>query len=80
MSSINIDLFLDNQFGFFKCKSTSDAIIEFTEFCYPALENKQSTALLLLDLSKASDTMDHNIFRKLDNYGIWGTTNNWWKP
>ena len=33
-----------------------------------------------MDLQKAFDTEDHQILlSKLDYYGIWGTSNNWFK-
>ena len=58
------NLFFKNQFGFLKKRSTNDAILEFTEFCYSALNEKKFTATTLLDFSKAFDTIDHNILVK----------------
>ena len=72
------NLFFKNQFGFLKKRSTNDAILEFTEFCYSALNEKKSTATALLDFSKAFDTIDHNILvKKLECYGIRGKSNEW---
>ena len=72
------NLFFKNQFGFLKMRSTNDAVLEFTEFCYSALNEKKSTATVLLDFSKAFDTFDHNILvKKLECYGIRGKSNEW---
>ena len=72
------NLFLKNQFGFLKKRSTNDAVLEFTEFCYSALNEKKLTATVLLDFSKAFDTIDHNILvKKLECYGIRGKSNEW---
>ena len=54
-------LLSDFQFGFRKGRSTSDALICLTEKLYKNLENKDSSALLLLDFTKAFDTIDHDI-------------------
>ena len=49
---ISNSLLSDFQFGFRKGRSTSDALICLTEKLYKNLENKDSSALLLLDLPK----------------------------
>ena len=62
------------QFGFQKKISTLDAIIHFTEFIYDTLNNKNSCINILIDYSRAFDTVNHPILlRKLDQYGIRGT-------
>ena len=72
------NLFFKNQFGFLKKRSTNDAVLEFTEFCYSALNEKKLTTTVLLDFSKAFDTIDHNILiKKLGCYGIRGNSNEW---
>ena len=52
--------------------------ILYTEFCYSAPNEKISTATVLLDFSKAFDTIDHNILvKKLECYGIRVKSNEW---
>ena len=46
-----------------------------------SLNNRQVSILLLLDFSKAFDTVDHNILlAKLAHYGIRGPALGWLKP
>ena len=74
------NLFFKNQFGFIRKRSINDAVLEFTEFCYSALNEKKSTAPVLLDFSKSFDTIDHNILVKnleCYGYGIRGKSNGW---
>ena len=72
------NLFFKIQFGFLKKRSTNDAVLEFTEFCCSSLNEKKSTATVLLDFSKAFDTIDRNILvKKLKFCGIRGKSNKW---
>ena len=72
----SFNLFFKNQFGFLKSRSTNDAVLEFSEFCYSALNEKKSTATFLLDFSKAFGTIDHTILaKKLKCYGSRGKSN-----
>ena len=45
-----------------------------------AIDNKELLIAVFLDLSKAFDTVEHNILlKKMDHYGIRGIINNWFK-
>ena len=54
------------QFGFRKGYSTEQAILEITENFMSAIDNGEITCGLFLDLSKAFDTVNHQIL--IDNY------------
>ena len=66
------------QFGFLPGKNTSHAILSLVDHIIHSFENKSLTCGIFLDLSKAFDTLDHNILlKKLYNYGIRGPTLSW---
>ena len=67
-----------NQFGFRRKHSTIDAVTKFITDVVQSFEHKQSTLAVYLDLSKAFDTMDHNILHnKLEHYGVRGLSLDW---
>ena len=56
------------------------ALTELTEKIKQACDSGQFTCGVILDLQKASDTVNHNILlRKLEHYGIRGVSNIWFK-
>ena len=58
----------DCQFGFRSNRSTSMAVLEMTDKINEAVENKQFSIGVFVDLSKAFDTLNHNILLKLLRY------------
>jgi len=69
-----------NQFGFRKGYSTQLALILLVDKISQAIDKGEYCIGLFLDLSKAFDTIDHNILiNKLYHYGIRGTSLEWFK-
>lgn len=61
------------QYGFRQGHSTEHALTHVVNNLYKALDSKQTSVGIFLDLSKAFDTLDHQIlFHKLYFYGIGG--------
>ena len=74
------DLFYRSQHGFKKLHSTETAALEFIDRIFNLLDCGEIPVSVFLDLSKAFDTLDHNIlFHKLNYYGVNGTALQWFK-
>lgn len=74
------DILYDLQFGFREKHSTFMAVLQFVENIRKALENDEYSIGLFLDLSKAFDTLDHDILlNKLEYYGIKNNSLNFFK-
>ena len=59
------------QFGFRKAHSTTHATINLLETALEGLDNNLKTGGVYLDISKAFDTVNHDILiAKLEHYGI----------
>ena len=68
------------QFGFRKNCSTSHALIHLINKISSAIDQRETTVGVFLDLSKAFDTLNHQIlFTKLEHYGIRDVALQWTK-
>ena len=68
------------QFGFRKNHSTPHALIHLLNKITSAIDQRETTVGIFLDLSKAFDTIDHDIlFTKLEHYGIRDAALQWIK-
>ena len=74
LSFINeCNILTSNQYGFREGHSTSHALINFIRNVTNAIDNEEAMLGIFLDLSKAFDTLDHDILiYKLELYGIRG--------
>ena len=76
----NLELLYEFQFGFRPKHSTELALMLSVDKIISALDRKNFVLGVFLDFSKAFDTIDHDILvQKLDNYGIRGVANKWFK-
>ena len=72
------DILNEQQFGFRAKHSTYMAIMQVIDKIHNAVELDKSTIGIFLDLSKAFDTIDHNILLyKLQHYGFRGVVYEW---
>ena len=73
-------LFYDSQYGFRKYHSTELAALELVDRIHKEIDENKIPFSVFLDLSKAFDTLDHDILlHKLQYYGITGTTLDWFR-
>ena len=70
----------ETQYGFRSNHSCEHAVYQLIGTVLKNLENKKSTITVMLDLSKAFDTINHVIMlNKLDLYGVHGVCLDWFK-
>ena len=74
------NILYEKQFGFQNSHSTDHAIIQLIDEISKSFEKNEYTLGVFIDLSKAFDTVDHQILLgKLSNYGIRNTNYKWFK-
>ena len=67
------NLLYQKQFGFQQGHSTEHAVMQLIDQINDTFENNCFTLGIFIDLSKAFDTVDHQILiSKLNNYGVNG--------
>ena len=72
------NLFYDSQYGILKNHSTEYVAMELTDKVLKDIDEKNISLAIFMDLSKAFDTLDHNILiKKLAHYGINGAPLEW---
>jgi retron-type reverse transcriptase len=75
-----MNIISENQFGFRSGYSTVQAVTLITDKIQKAVENKQYSCGIFLDLNKAFNTVNHDILiTKLEHYGIRGIAKDWFK-
>ena len=74
------NILYDSQYGFHSKRSCNQAITELTGRLLQAKEHSLHSAAIFLDLSKAFDTLNHEVLlAKLHRYGIRGVANDWFR-
>ena len=74
------DFLYEKQFGFQRNNSTEHAILQLTRYITGSFEKGEYTLGVFIDLSKAFDTVHHEILiKKLQYYGIDGTALKWFE-
>jgi len=74
------NILIKNQYGFRQNHSTYMAILEMYDKISAAIDDGEFAVGIFLDLSKAFDTLDHDILiAKLDYYGVRGVALDWFK-
>ena len=75
---LKYDILCDHQFGFVPCKNATHAILSLVYYLINSFEDNKLTCGIFLDISRAFNTIDHNILlSKLYKYGIRGNMLNW---
>ena len=71
----NHKIIFEHQYGFRENHSTTHALTDILTACYDNIENKQYTILMMMDLKKGFDAVNHEkLLHKLYHNGIRGPT------
>ena len=77
---VKYSILYDNQYGFRKNHSSSLALIHLYEKLSSAIDNKEYTLGVFIDLPKAFDTVNHDMLLvKLEHYGVCGNSLKWFE-
>ena len=77
---VRYQILFESQYGFRSGRNTSHATLDFVQSIEEAIESNQYAIGVFCDLSKAFDTLNHEILlQKLSHYGIRGTANEWFR-
>ena len=77
---VRYEILFESQYGFRTGHSTTHASLDFVKFIEDAMDDNEYAIGVFCDLSKAFDTLNHDILlRKLDYYGIRGKTKEWFQ-
>ena len=77
---IDNNIIYENQYGFLPGKSTHEAIFKIVHQIYSAINIKKLMGMLLLDVAKAFNCLDHEIlFKKMKNVGFSKNVICWFK-
>ena len=80
ITSLKNNLIYKSQYGFRELHSTELAALELTDRLTQNLDQGKISITIFLDLSKAFDTLNHEILlNKLSYYGVNGTANTWFR-
>ncbi|KAI5727368.1 hypothetical protein M8J77_001463 [Diaphorina citri] len=65
------DILSSSQYGFREGRSTNDAVMDVAEFAYEAMDGGELSAIVLMDLSRAFERVDHLVLIKiLEDIGV----------
>ena len=74
------DIIDSNQYGFLPGKSTHEAVFKTVQHIYSGINSKKLVGMLVLDIAKAFNCIDHDIlFAKMECAGFSHTVLNWFR-